>query len=73
MCVFVYAHLGILQKPFDVFLSGFDVFFSGFVIRVRGGVRARDGVGDGFRVRDRVSVRAKGGLDFIYYRPNLLE
>ena len=71
MCVFVYAHLGILQKPFDVFLSGFDVFFSGFVIRVRGGVRARDGVGDGFR--DRVSVRAWGGLGFLHYSPNLLE
>ena len=28
-------------------------------------------VEDGFRVRERVSARARGGLGFIYYSPNL--
>ena len=32
---------------------------SGFLTRVKGEVRARDGIGDGFRVRDRASVNAK--------------
>ena len=60
VCVFVCARLGILPKTFDVFC--FKVFCD-FVIRVR------DGFGEGFRVRDRVSVRARGGLDFIHYSP----
>ena len=33
----------------------------------------RVGLGDGFRVRDRASVRAKGGLGFIYYCRFLLD
>ena len=41
------------------------------MIRVRGGVRVRDGVGDGFRFR--VSVRSRGGLSLIHFSPNLLE
>ena len=32
---------------------------SGFLTRVKGEVRVRDGIGDGFRVRDRASVNAK--------------
>ena len=42
-----------------------------FRLRVRGWVR--DGVGDGFRVRDRASVGARWGLEFMYRNPNLLE
>ena len=43
-------------------LKTFDIFLSGFVFRVRGGVRVRDGVWDGIRVRvrDKVSIRALG-------------
>ena len=48
-------------------------FLSGLLFRVRGGVRVRDGVGDGFRVRDRASVRARGGLGFIYHNSKKLE
>ena len=46
-----------------------------WLIRVRGEVRVRDGLGDGFRVRvrDRASVRARGRLGFIYYCRNMLE
>ena len=40
------------------------VFSGGLLIRVRGGVRARDGVGDGIRVR--ASVRAWGSFGFMY-------
>ena len=43
------------------------VISSGFLIRVRGRVR------DGSWVRDRVSVRARGGMGFTYYSLNLLE
>ena len=46
----------------------FKAFVSGLLFRVRDGVKVRHGVGDGFRVRvrDRVSVRAKGWLGFMY-------
>ena len=41
-----------------LFLRLFKRFF--FQIRVRGGFRVRARVGDSFKVRDRVSFRAKG-------------
>ena len=51
----------------------YKVFLRGFLIRyrVRGEIRVRDGLGDGFRVRDRTNVR--GGLGFIYYCWNIIE
>ena len=39
--------------------------------QVRDGFRVK--VGDSFRVRDRVSVRAKGWVGFMYYSPKLFE
>ena len=40
-----------------------------------GGFRSRVRVGDGFwvRVRDRISIRAKGWLGFMYYSLTILE
>ena len=59
------------------FVFTFQLFLSGFLIRVRGEVRIRDGLEDGFRVRvrvrDRARVRARGGLDFIYYCRDIIE
>ena len=45
------------------------------MIRVRGEVGVRVGLGDGFRVtvRDRVSIGAWEGLGFIFYCRNMLE
>ena len=40
---------------------------------VWGGVKVGDGTGDGFKVRDRVSLRAKGWLGFMYYGLKLFE
>ena len=49
------------------------MFLSGLLIRVRVGIGVRNWIGDGFRVRERVSVRARGGLGFIYYNLNVLK
>ena len=38
-----------------------------------GEVRATDGLGDGFMVRDRTGVRASGVLGFIYNCRNVVE
>ena len=53
----------------------FKSFLSSFLIRVRGEVRVRDGLGDGFRVRvrDRAGVRASGGFGFLYNCRNMVE
>ena len=58
------SQFGILQDIPDVFC--FQVFLKGFLFRVSGEVRVRDGLGDGFRVRVRANVRARGALGFIY-------
>ena len=49
----------------------FKTFYASILIRDRDGFR----VGDGFRVRvrDRISMRAKGWLGFMYYGLKLLE
>ena len=63
-CVCLCVRVWVFSKKH---LTSFVLVFCGFVIRVR------DWFGDGFEVRDRVSVRARGGLGFIHYSPNLLE
>ena len=51
----------------------FKNFKLGFYFKVRDGLRIRVGVGDGFRVRDRNSVNAKGRLGFMHYGLKLLK